>query len=139
MSTTSYFRIGADIPEKTRHLLLRRFPPSFRNIHCRTITQAFRVTGEYRFPDRPLNVAVYGYHRGDGHEALLVSVNGHKLRPDGNRYFICLSVADGEEPVRAAEIDSDSITLLDAEIPLTGLTFKRFPIWKREPEVKKAA
>jgi hypothetical protein len=139
MSTTSHFRVGADIPDKTRAALLRKFPPIFCRVHCRTVTHAYRVTAEYRHPAEPLSVSAYGYHRGDTHEALLVSVNGHKLRPDGNRYFICLSVADGEEPVRAGEIDSDSIVDFETEIPILGLSFKRFPLWVRKPEEKKAA
>jgi hypothetical protein len=140
MTITSLWRIGADIPDRTRSFLLRRFRPVFYNVQCRTLTHAYKVPESFEYPEGQVPASIYGYHRGDGHEALLLRINGEIFRPDGTRYFIALSLAPGVEPARAAEIDSDSITPVMPEIVLdTGVTLKRFPMWDLSAGKKKAA
>ena len=140
MTDKTRFRIGADIPGKTRSFLLRRFPPAHANVQCRTVTHAYNVASAFGAPEGALSVAIYGYHRGNTHDALLVRVNGQLFRPDGSRYFIALSIAPDEEPARAGDIDSDSIVPVAPEIILvSGLCFRQFPMWNRLAEVKKAA
>ncbi len=136
--TSNQWRIGADVPDRTRAFLLRRFKPAFTNVQCKVLTHAYRVPDSFPSMPGPLKVTVYGYHRGETHEALLVSVNGHVFRPDRSRYFIALSIDAGEEPARAADIDSDSIQILDQPIQLDGMQFKTFPLWNRNV-TKKAA
>lgn len=147
MTTTSLWRIGADIPDKTRAFLLRRFPPKFAEVHCRSLTHGYRVPIDHPFPEGALKIDIYGYHRCcDEHESLLVRVNGQTFQPDGNqpnqpfgcRYFVALSSAHGVQPFRCAEVDSDSIVHFDDILSLNGLRFKRFPLWERKPE-KRAA
>jgi hypothetical protein len=137
MTNTSFWRIGADVPDKTRAFLLRRFKPSFAVAQCKTLTHAYKVLDSLAFPEGNLRVGIYGIHKAETHEALLVRVNGQTFRPDGSRYFIALSIAAGEEPSRCSEIDSDSIEYLDQEIRLETLKFQRFPMWNRQ--VKRAA
>lgn len=140
MKNTSLWRIGADIPVKTRSFLLRRFPPAFANVQCHVITHAYKVPDSFEVPEDMVKASIYGYHRGATHEALLLHVNGKTFRPDGARYFLALSLAAGEEAARAGEIDSDSIVYVTPEITLdVGMRFKRFPLWNRIAQVGKAA
>jgi hypothetical protein len=140
MSNKNLWRIGADVPRSSRDFLLRRFPPTFDNVHCTALTYAYRVSEDFQYPRKSLDVAIYGYHRFENdHEALLVRVNGQMFRPDGKRFFIALSVAPGVEAVRAAEIDSDSISMLGTEIRLTNILLRRFPLWQRQAEQLRAA
>jgi hypothetical protein len=134
MTNTSFVRIAVDIPPKTRKYLLRRFKPAFVDLYCKTLTHAYRVGPSYEFPTGKLELVIYGHHRAEDHEALLVRCNGQTFRPDGTRYFIALSTAAGEPPARAGEIDSDSITLLDAPISLRGLKFQRYPLWVQKSD-----
>lgn len=131
MGNPNLYRVAADIPIKTRDFLLRRFPPQFPEVHCTTITHAYQVPAHYRRPAGLQTVNAYALHVADDHEALLVRVNGQVLRPDGMRYFIAMSVAKGEAPYRACEIDTDGIKMLDAEIAIHGLAFKLYPVWQR--------
>jgi hypothetical protein len=127
MSNTHLWRIGADVPAKIRDYLLRRFPPTFSDVHCSKLSYAFRVPHDSEFPDGPLTVVVYGVHRAEYHEALLVRVNGETYRPDGMRFFIALSVV-GQSPVAAADIDTSKIQYLDRPLFLKDMRFKCHPL-----------
>lgn len=103
------WRIAASLNEEQRAALLETFNPAFPNVHANGVTYAYRTPSNYAFPLGLLECHIYGYHYGDGHDALLVTIDGKKTRPDGKMFHITLSTADGVRPAQAGEIDRSSI------------------------------
>jgi len=102
------FRVAADIPRDIRQSLLAQFKPIFSTVFVRTVTLAYGVTADYEVPEEWCEFAVHARHLGLDHEALLVSVNGEKLRPDGRLFHITLST-ENLPPVEAGNISPSGI------------------------------
>ena len=127
-------RICADVSSSTRAQLLRMFPPRFSQVFCKSVTWAYRVTDEFEFSPLAADIKVYGHHQTDEHEALLVDLGGHRLRPDGKRLFLTLSTAHGVEPAKAGEIVERNIRKLDYKVIFTT-QLRRVPLWVQAPEI----
>ena len=102
--SNKHWRIAAKFSSAERATLLATFAPQFPNTYCTGITYAYRATREYNFPQGSIDARIYGYHRGEGHDALLVELGqaGMKRRPDGKLFHITLSTADGVPPAHGA-------------------------------------
>jgi hypothetical protein len=91
---------GYLLTEKTRNELLALFPPKYEKVVAHHITEQFGVASTHTPPEMPETVTVVGYiDSGDGVEGLLVEVNGTSFRPDGSRYHVTWSLADGRKAV----------------------------------------
>jgi hypothetical protein len=91
---------GYLLTETSRKLVLDKFPPKYDNVLCHHITEKFGVPSDSPPPALPGKVQIVGYiDSGDGVEGLLVSINGSTERPDGQKYHITLSLANGKKPV----------------------------------------
>lgn len=108
---------GYLLTEKTRNTLLAQFPAKYERVVAHHITEQFGVSSSHAPPEMPESVEVIGYiDSGDGVEGLLVEVNGTTVRPDGAKYHITWSLAEGRKPVetniyvnRATRIDPIAI------------------------------
>lgn len=135
-----HWRVGADLSQRDQKALLEAFPPNFKNVFCRSLTMAYKVTDDFQFSKEDIPVEVYGYHQGDGHEAILVKLGhaGVKRRPDGRLYAITLSTAEGVPPAAAGEIDPKKIKVLHNQHSFT-VRFKAWPLWVTRPTQRDAA
>jgi hypothetical protein len=85
------------LDDQSRQQLAQRFPPKYDNFIGHHITVEFGVPTGVPIPD-DASVAVVGYADSrDGLEALVVSVNGQKRRPDGKLYHITWSIDSQSE------------------------------------------
>jgi len=93
---------GYLLTQASRNKLLETFPPKYARVICEHITENFGVKDDSSAPEQPQSVLVVGYvDSGDGVEALAVTVNGETERPDGRKYHITLSLAEGRRPVES--------------------------------------
>lgn len=89
---------GYLLTEKTRNELLALFPPKYEKVVAHHITLTFGVPATTPPPEMPESVTVVGHiDSGDGVEGLLVEVNGTTFRPDGSRYHVTWSLAEGRK------------------------------------------
>jgi len=98
---------GYLLSEKSRALLLQRFPPKYSDFIGHHITEKFGVKPNTTPPEQPSEVWVVGYmDDGKGVEGLLVEVNGTIERPAGGRYHITWSIdrSAGRKPVHTNDI-----------------------------------
>ena len=80
------------LDDDSRQELLTRFPPKYPSVIGHHITERFGVPESTSVPKKAI-LKVIGYiDSGDGLEALVVSVNGNKKRPDGGLYHITWSL-----------------------------------------------
>lgn len=83
----------------SRRDILDMFPPKYPVVKADHITFAYGVRKDHPYPQSPI-IEIIGYSSdGNGIEALVVSVNGIKRRPDGHMFHITLSL-DPEKEVR---------------------------------------
>lgn len=81
------------LTDETREMLLSKFSPKYNDVIAHHITIEFGVQKDTPTPAEPTSVKVIGYvDDPEGIEALVVSVNGSKTRPDGKVYHITLSL-----------------------------------------------
>lgn len=110
---------GYLLTEKTRNTLLAQFPPKYAKVVAHHITEKFGVPSDAVPPAMPKTVKVVGYiDSGDGVEGLLVEVNGSIARPDGSKYHITWSLADGRKAVETnIYVDrAKSVTPIDIQV-----------------------
>jgi len=89
------------LDKKTRRELAKTFPPKYPEFVGHHVTLKFGVPKDTPIPSSA-KVEVVGYaDDGEGLEALIVSVNGKKVRPDGGVYHITWSLdrSKGRKPV----------------------------------------
>lgn len=80
------------LDEASRQELAEQFPPKYDNFIGHHVTVDFGVPADAEAP-KPASLKVIGHvDSGDGLEALVVSVNGNKNRPDGSTYHITWSI-----------------------------------------------
>lgn len=80
------------LDQASRALLKEKFPPRYETFIGHHITQQFGVSPDVPAPE-DADIRVVGYvDSEDGIEALVVSVNGKKQRPDGSIYHITWSI-----------------------------------------------
>jgi len=80
-----------EIDNKSKRILLDRFPPKYPNFIGNHIT--YRMGDKRPLPSMPTSVEVVGYiDDGSSIEALVVEINGKALRPDGKPYHITWSL-----------------------------------------------
>lgn len=107
---------GYLLTEAARNQLLERFPPKYERVIAEHITHTFGVPTDSPPPDEAESLAVVGYvDDGEGVEGLLVEVNGSTSRPDGSKFHITWSLAQGRKAfetnnfVDTAEVFAESI------------------------------
>lgn len=90
----------------SRNKLEKLFPPKFPEFIGHHITHQFGVKKDSEAPESPKSVEVIGYSSEDGLEALIVSINGSHIRPDGKVYHITWSLdrSKGKKPVHSNEL-----------------------------------
>ncbi|MDF2435395.1 MAG: hypothetical protein JWP44_5026 [Mucilaginibacter sp.] len=90
---------GYLLTQASRKQILEAFPPSYKNVVAHHITERHNVPSDTLVPEIPNSAQVVGYvNSGDGIEALLVSINGETVRPDGKSFYhITLSLSDGRK------------------------------------------
>jgi hypothetical protein len=98
-------RVYAQVPGKTRDLLLRMVKPTLAQVFCQGLTYAYGVTSETSYPTAPVKVLIVGIHRTKRHEALVCSLHGDTQRPDGKLFHITLATAPGVPPAEAGDIN----------------------------------
>lgn len=94
--------IAFELSKKSRRQLAKVFPPKYPEFVGHHITYKFGVSKDVKIPSLPKVIKVIGYvDDGEGIEALIVSINGSKDRPDGNTYHITWSLDrdKGKKPV----------------------------------------
>jgi hypothetical protein len=99
MGYTGYF-----LSAKSREDVLRHFPPKFPRIIAEHVTHIHGVDETHPLPPAA-KIEIYGYACIDGIEALAVTVDGQKMKPDGRPYHITLSL----DPARHSPVDSNNI------------------------------
>ena len=120
------WRVSADLPNPTRALLLRTYPPRLDQVHLRAITWAYGVEQDFQFNTDNQECVLTGLHRTGQHEAFTVQLDGESFRPDGSRLFLALSTAAGLPPVAAGQIVSDDVEWFDEPIHL-HVALKLYP------------
>lgn len=91
---------------KSRRELSKHFPPKYPETVGHHVTVKFGVSKDTPTP-RPAELKVVGYaDDGEGLEALVVSVDGKTVRPDGGIYHITWSLdrSKGRKPVHSNEL-----------------------------------
>lgn len=90
----------------SRDKLLSRFRPQFPDVIAEHITYRFGVPAGSRLPPATEDIWVVGYASDDSLEALVVSVNGTVIRPDGKYFHITWSLdrSQGRRPVQSNEV-----------------------------------
>lgn len=86
---------------ESRAAVLERFRPRFSDVICHHVTEQFGVHGSKKRIPVPAEIIVVGYASDASLEALVVTVNGESVRPDGLVYHITLSLerSKGRKPV----------------------------------------
>lgn len=101
---------GYLLTDKSRNMLLAKFPPKYEKVVAHHITEQFGVGPEVPAPEMPATVMVVGYiDSGDGVEGLLVAVNGSTHRKDGSKYHITWSLGPGRKAVETNKYVNDAV------------------------------
>lgn len=85
--------------ESSRKVLETHFPPKYSEFVGHHITYKFGVDENAKVPKKAKIKVVGHIDDGEGLEALVVSIDGTKERPDGNLYHITWSLDEGKKPV----------------------------------------
>jgi hypothetical protein len=108
------------LSKAARKIVLEKFPPKFPDVFAHHATIKFGVADTEKIPAQA-KVVVIGYICDASLEALIVTVNGKKFRPDGKRYHITLSLdkSKGRTPVQSNVLilskDFDEVTAFEIE------------------------
>lgn len=95
--------IAFELDKKSRRELKKKFPPKFSEFIGHHVTYKFGVPTSTQMPPNPKG-KVIGYVCNDrGLEALVIEINGKKIRPDGKIYHITWSLdrSEGFKPVHS--------------------------------------
>ena len=113
-----------ELDKKSRQILAATFPPKYPDFIGHHITNKMVKKNEVTLPAMPKSVRVIGYaDDGEGLEALVVEVNGRKLRPDGKLYHITWSLdrSKGRKPVQSNGL------VMNGYDPVTPIEIKAKP------------
>jgi hypothetical protein len=93
------------LTDEARAELEEKYPPAYPNFIGHHVTVDFGVPADAEIPE-PAEVKVIGsVDSGDGLQALVVSVNGERTRPDGGEYHITWSL----DPEKYSPKDSNEL------------------------------
>lgn len=94
------------VPEQVRQDLAKRFPPKYPEFIGHHVTDTFGWPANKPAPEGTATIKVIGYAEEDGLEALAVTVEGQRLRPDGKQYHITWSLdrSKGKKPVMSNDL-----------------------------------
>lgn len=120
------------LPTALRDLILRSFVVQYPDVWCYQLTWEYGVPKTAIFPRGDLECVIYGRHFGDGHEALLVTLGGQRVGPDGRVLCIPLSTKRGMRPGQAKQISDSCIRPVDRMTFLAQLRISR--AWVQEPQ-----
>lgn len=112
------------ITPESRAAILERFPPRFSDVICHHVSERFGVPGSSKVMPAPAAITVVGYTSDASLEALIVTVNGTTVRPDGSVYHITLSLErlEGRKPA-----DSNCLIASSGWTIVTPLVVKTCP------------
>jgi hypothetical protein len=119
--------IGWKLDRVERAELLGRFPPTYPATVADHVTLASKVARDSALPEEDRGEIVGRSDDGHGVEAMVIRIGGTTDRPDGSRYHITWSLADG----RRAKESNDVIARhgwepIDPPVPLS-LRPEHFP------------
>jgi hypothetical protein len=95
---------GYLLPESERDRLLGLFKPCYERLIAHHVTLAFGVDETYEIPSIEKACVVGSADDGTGVQALIVEINGTYHRPDGSKYHITWSLAEGRKAVESNDI-----------------------------------
>ena len=96
--------IGWKLERGQRDDLLRRFPPTYRNIDADHVTLAIDTAVDAPLPQENAAEIVGRADDGRGLEAMAVRIGGTSDRPDGSIYHITWSLEDGRRANESNEM-----------------------------------
>lgn len=110
------------LDEKSREVLLQRFPPKYKDVVGHHITVEFGVSAD-TLPPQDAKLRVIGHiDNGDGLEALAVLVDGSTVRKDGKTYHITWSLdCDKFKPKDSNMLLESKQFLLTMPIDIVGM------------------
>lgn len=115
---------GYLLSESHRAILMELFPPKYERFIGHHITHTFGVPASTPAPEAPTTVEIVGYlDDGAGVEGFLVEVDGSSSRPDGSKFHITWSVAQGRKAVETNNILDTVVDVLPITISVTPQTF----------------
>jgi hypothetical protein len=99
---------GWKLPEVERELLLRRFPPKYKNVVADHVTLRVGAMPETPLPNKPNSSKVVGRaDDGKSLECLVVELDGTTDRPDGSTYHITWSLGPGRRARESNDVLRD--------------------------------
>lgn len=109
------------LDDASRAKLAERFPPRYSNFIGHHVTQQFGVPADTEAPDGATVKVIGHVDSGDGLEALVVSVDGEKYRPDGSVYHITWSIdpESGYKPKDSNELIRKKQYMIIRHVPIT--------------------
>lgn len=93
------------LTDAARSQLEAKFPPKYPKFIGHHVTEAFGVPADTVSPEPAIIRVIGSKDSGDGLEALVVTVNGLRKRPDGNPYHITWSL----DPEKYTPKDSNDL------------------------------
>lgn len=118
--------------KEERRQLLEKFPPMFANVKADHITIEYDVPLDTATPANPSNVQIIGYACDQSLEAMLVSVDGSHIRPNGQFYHITWSYNLGRTPAESNDLLTKSYVKFDE--PTSINCFGKVIKFKRKAE-----
>lgn len=111
------------LSKDARKTVLDKFPPKFPDVFAHHATIKFGVPNDEKIPAQA-KVKVIGYICDNSLEALIVTVNGKKFRPDGKRYHVTLSL---DKSKGRAPAQSNTLILSSDFEPVTPFEIETTP------------
>jgi hypothetical protein len=122
--------IAFNLTPACREQILARFQPRYEHVFAEHVTYLYGVDRDVdvhiKMPDKPRLLVAYAYASDDvGLEALLVEVDGQRLRLDGKPYHLTLSLAEGRR-----QSDANQVIATFSNRPLTEpIELDAEPFW----------
>lgn len=96
--------VGWKLDNEQRTVLLKQFPPAYRQVVADHVTLKPRVAENTALPDNVTAELVGRADDGRGVEAMVVSIDGDTARPGGSTYHITWSLANGRRPKESNDV-----------------------------------
>ena len=104
--------IAFNLSSSCREQVLARFKPRFEHVFAEHVTYLYGVDRNVdlhiEMPKKPRSLLAYAYASDDlGVEALLIEVDGQRMRSDGKPYHLTLSLAEGRRQSDSNQVIED--------------------------------
>src|SRR5688500_15251137 len=112
--------IGWRLDRGEREAILRRFPPTYRNVDADHVTLAIDTADDAPLPQENEGEIIGRTDDGRGLEAMAVRVGGTSDRPDGSIYHITWSLEDGRRANESNDVLAEhGFVPFDEPVPIT--------------------